>query len=130
MWELPLGKPTGAVVFAHGCHHAAGDLWPSSEACPSCLGLPEEMRLRRAALQRGLAVIGVSSLDRVGKRCWNELKIDGGAAVARIVNKVVRQERLQRLPLYTMGASSGGQLALTLPRVMKVAGVYAQVRHA
>lgn len=25
-------------MFAHGCHHAAGDLWPPSTQCPTCLG--------------------------------------------------------------------------------------------
>ena len=86
------------------------------------------MRLRQAALRRGLALVGVSSLDRVGKRCWGELKKDGGANVAAILRDVIAALSLQRLPIYTMGASSGGQMALTLPRLLKVSGVYAQVR--
>jgi hypothetical protein len=117
------------VLFAHGCHHSAGDLWPPSPACPACLGLPEETRLRRAVLRRGMALLAVSSLDRAGKRCWGELRRDGGAAVAAIAREVVRREGLQGVPFYTMGASSGGQMALTLPQLMpEVAGVYSQVR--
>ncbi|KAL4520632.1 hypothetical protein Ndes2526A_g05182 [Nannochloris sp. 'desiccata'] len=72
-------------MFAHGCHHAAGDLWPPSPQCQTCLGLPEERRLRIAALHRRLALIGISSLDRVGKRCWAELRKDGGRNVANIL---------------------------------------------
>ncbi len=122
-------KPTGVVLFGHGCHHSAGDLWPPTPACAACLGLPEESRLRRAALRRRLAVVAVSSLDRAGKRCWGEVKKDGGAAVAAIAREVVRREGLEGLPVFAVGASSGGALALALPAVMpEVAGVIAQVR--
>ncbi|KAH7619977.1 hypothetical protein Ndes2526B_g05224 [Nannochloris sp. 'desiccata'] len=128
VWELPRQKPRGVIMFAHGCHHAAGDLWPPSPQCQTCLGLPEERRLRIAALHRRLALIGISSLDRVGKRCWAELRKDGGRNVANILREWIERQGLRGVPLYTMGASSGGQLALTLPRHMRVAGVYAQVR--
>jgi hypothetical protein len=117
------------VLFAHGCHHSAGDLWPPSPSCPTCLGLPEERRLRIAALRRRLALVAVSSLDRVGKRCWAEIKTDGGANVAAILRTIIGREGLGDLPVYAMGASSGGQLALTLPQLMpEIRGVYAQVR--
>lgn len=86
------------------------------------------MRLREAALRRRLVLIAISSLDRTGKRCWGELRKDGGANVAAILRDFVARERLQGLPLYTMGASSGGQMALTLPVHLDVAGVYSQVR--
>ena len=91
-------------------------------------GLPEERRLRIAALRRRLALIGISSLDRVDKRCWAELRKDGGKNVADILRDWIDRQGLRGVPLYTMGASSGGQMALTLPRHMRVAGVYAQVR--
>ena len=94
----------------------------------SFTGLPEERRLRIAALRRRLALIGISSLDRVNKRCWAELRKDGGKQVADILRDWIERQGLRGVPLYTMGASSGGQMALTLPRHMRVAGVYAQVR--
>lgn len=129
VWELPLGWASGVVLFAHGCHHSAGDLWPPTVDCPRCLGLPEEMRLRAAVLGRKLALIAVSSLDRTGKRCWAEVKKDKGANVAAIVRYWMKRENLEDKPLYVMGASSGGQLALTLPVIMEeISGVYAQVR--
>lgn len=129
VWELPRRAPVGIVLFAHGCHHSAGDLWPPSRACPACLGLPEERRLRAAALRRRLALVAVSSLDRTGKRCWAEARKDGGTAVAAILRDWTAARGLGRLPLYAMGASSGGQMALALPKVAKeIKGVYAQVR--
>lgn len=129
VWELPIGNPVGTMMFAHGCHHSAGDLWPPSEECPQCLGLPEEMRLRAAILRRRLAVIGISSLDRVDKRCWSEVKKDKGANVAAILRNWIKREGLEDLPLFVVGASSGGQLVLTLPSIMEeIEGVYAQVR--
>lgn len=87
------------------------------------------MRLRAAALRRRLVLIAVSSFDRIGKRCWSELKRDSGANIASILREFVSREGLQELPLYAMGASSGGQMALTLPlKMSSIAGVYSQVR--
>lgn len=91
-------------------------------------GLPEEQQLRQAALRRRLALLAISSLDRIGKRCWAELRSDNGRNVASIIKTWVKEHGLQGLPLFTMGASSGGQMALTLPRHLEVGGVYAQVR--
>lgn len=82
-------------------------------------GLPEEMRIRLAILRRGYAVIGISSEERV-KGCWREIKEDGGEGVARVLEKIIKKLNLNSKPFIAMGASSGGQLALLLPRVMKV----------
>ncbi|CAI5497367.1 unnamed protein product [Closterium sp. Naga37s-1] len=54
------GAGTGVVFFAHGCTHRATHFWPPHRACPSCLGLPEDMALVQHALKRRLAVIAVS----------------------------------------------------------------------
>ena len=86
------------------------------------------MRLRKAVLRRQLALIAISSLDRTGKRCWTELRKDGGRKVAGILREWIDRENLNQVHLYAMGASSGGQMALTLPRHMGVRGVYSQVR--
>lgn len=48
-------KPKGTVVFFHGCVHSGYNYWPRSQACPECLGLPEEMSHVLQALNRGYA---------------------------------------------------------------------------
>lgn len=105
-------------------------MWPPQPGCPQrCIGLPEEMKWRRAALARGLAVIGISSQDRVGRGCWFEVKKDHGSSAARVARTVMRRAGLEGLPVYTMGVSGGAYLAMSLPAVMpEVKGVYAQVR--
>ena len=69
LWEVP-SNPKGVLFVAHGCNHQAGDFWPASPRCLGCLGLPEEGVVRAAALQRGYAVIAVSSYNRTSK-CWH-----------------------------------------------------------
>jgi uncharacterized protein YaeQ len=46
------------------------DFWPPSKRCKHCLGLPEEVRVREAALRRGYAVVAVTSFNRTSK-CWH-----------------------------------------------------------
>lgn len=78
--------------------------------------------------------MGISSLDRTGKRCWGELKTDGGENVAKIIRDVLIRQGLVNSPLFLVGASSGGQMVLSMPRKLKddfeilVNGVYAQIR--
>jgi hypothetical protein len=56
---------TKAILFmAHGCSHAATDMFDRSEACTQCIGLPIEKRIVRAALAKGFAVLAVTSQDR------------------------------------------------------------------
>ena len=55
----------------HGCHPppCCSDFWLKTGRCMHCLGLPEEISVRLAALRRGYAVVAVSSFDRESK-CW------------------------------------------------------------
>lgn len=91
-------------------------------------GLAEEQRLRKAVLSRRIALISISSLDRNGTKCWHELKNDGGENVATIIKAVIVRQGLLRLPFYVIGASSGGSMALNMPRLLNTKGVYVQVR--
>merc|ERR1719161_2146411 len=53
IWEAPGAAPRGIFFAAHGCQHSAGDFWWSSDdTCSGCLGLPEELRIVKAALSR------------------------------------------------------------------------------
>ena len=76
LWQVPSdGPPAGVLFLAHGCSHSGSDWWPSSARCPHCLGLPEEVRVRRAALARGYAVVAVTSFNRNSK-CWHNTAPD------------------------------------------------------
>ena len=84
-------SPMGVLFVAHGCSHAGSDFWPKTGRCVHCLGLPEEVRVREAALRRGYAVVAASSFDRETK-CWQnrgadkseDLKVGGGSWVLRL----------------------------------------------
>ena len=53
-----------ALLVAHGCIHSAGDFFPASPACRACRGMPVEAGIARSALEKGFAVIAVTSMDR------------------------------------------------------------------
>ena len=74
LWELP-PSPQGVLFVAHGCSHSGSDFWPKSGRCMHCLALPEEMRVREAALARGYAVVAVSSYNRE-TMCWHNTGAD------------------------------------------------------
>ncbi|KAG2499116.1 hypothetical protein HYH03_002700 [Edaphochlamys debaryana] len=144
VWQLPpKDKPTeGVLLYAHGCNHGAIDLWPKSESCPQCIGLPEEMNITLHSLLRGYAVVAVSSRARVPPNCWQSFWIHGPGfdppsqhedfidwhRVKRVLDTLLPREGLSRLPLFALGGSSGGGFVLGLPGVMpgRVAGVAVQ----
>ncbi|KAG2499115.1 hypothetical protein HYH03_002699 [Edaphochlamys debaryana] len=134
VWQLPpKDKPTkGVLLFCHGCNHGAIDLWPKSESCPQCIGLPEEMNITLHSLLRGYAVVAVSSRARTRSRCWQSFWGGGGGEdyasgeelttdwqrVKRVLDTLLPREGLSRLPLFALGGSSGGGFVLGLPGVM------------
>ncbi|KAL4536941.1 hypothetical protein Ndes2526A_g06440 [Nannochloris sp. 'desiccata'] len=137
-WELPTkSPPLGVLIFLHGCNHAAGDVFPQSTRCPKCLGLPEEQRTRKLAVNHhSLAVVAISSLQATheGKGCWDPQHgttpgQDDLSSVAAIIENLIadHEPQLQKLPIYALGVSSGGSLALLLPKVMQLAGICSQI---
>lgn len=120
LWQRPhAGKKISGVLFvAHGCMHQGTDIFTPRrgndtwefEACRSsnyggCLGLPEELRLREVARDRGLLVMAASGGD--GKMsCWYP---GDEPFVASAISHVYAKEGLDKsVPLYALGASSGG----------------------
>lgn len=75
LWQVPDGGARGVLFVAHGCSHSGSDFWPKSGRCMHCLGLPEEVRVREAALRRGYAVVAVSSHNRE-TQCWHNTGAD------------------------------------------------------
>lgn len=120
LWEVP-ASPKGVLFVAHGCNHAATDWWPASPRCPTCVGLPEERIIRKAALRRGYAVVAVSSFDR-DTQCWHNTgspaDSDDLQRLPDVLKAVVKEEGLGSLPLYAFGASSGGGIVLRLAEIM------------
>ena len=113
-WASPLALRPAAVVFiAHGCSHSARDVFVAGA------DLPEEAAWARAALARRLAVVAVSSGDREGSRCW---RAADAPPVARALAEVARRERWVGLPLFAVGASSGGAFVSTAPAWLPPAG--------
>ncbi|GLI63475.1 hypothetical protein VaNZ11_006449 [Volvox africanus] len=134
VWQAPPPDVLcrGVVFVAHGCNHGAIDWWPPSPSCPQCIGLPEELNVTLHCLLRGYAVVAVSSAARRGSRCWQSI-FGGGSdpwdynagsspvdwmRVRRVLDVVLPREGLSSLPLFALGASSGGAFVLGLPLVM------------
>ena len=57
-------------------------------------------------------MVAVSSSDRA-RKCWDPL--GGDSKVAAAVQQLLRRHRIERSPVYALGASSGGAMALMLP---------------
>lgn len=124
MYQIP-SSARGILFLAHGCQHSATDFWAPTAACPQCLGLPEEVRITKAALRAGFVVIAISSTDRHFTRCWN-FDVDGPMVQAALA--AFRQRNsLGALPLASLGASSGGAFVLQLVSLVPMAAVVSQI---
>ena len=128
MWELPAsGAPKAILFLAHGCSHSATDFWFPSSVCTTCLGLPEEVRIVKAALAAQYAVLAVSSSDRELSRCWS-FEVDGPLVRDAIAALRSKAGLPAALPVVALGASSGGAFVLQLPALVKeVKAVVSQI---
>eukprot|EP00897_Mesotaenium_endlicherianum_P005155 jgi/Mesen1/4668/ME000241S03709 len=107
LWQIPK-KPRGAVFFAHGCNHKATHFWDQHPNCQTCIGLPEDTALVKAALGRGYAVLTVSSVHTCWNLSWPTDQSEEVLTVSRAIATWRKQNHLQGLPIYALGASSGG----------------------
>jgi len=98
-YMLPKKKTVGILVFFHGCNHAGQDMFR----------LPEDRIVAQRALDRGLAVLSPTSINRKSG-CWSKRDIE------TIQSERVFEQWLQKvnlgpeLPRMGMGASSGGNI--------------------
>jgi len=104
----------GWIAVFHGCAHGAKD-W---------FDLPEERQIVKASLAAGLGVVAFSSQQRTEPRCWSsnwppEDNIDI-VAVMRALPLFLEREKGTHLPLFAIGASSGGTFVSLFARVVKV----------
>ena len=81
-----------------------------SLSCPKCIGLPEEIRITNGLLRQQYAVVAVSSTGH----CWGEEDFER----TKKILEIVAAELGHPLPLYAIGASSGGSFVAHLPNFM------------
>ena len=112
----------GVLIVAHGCSHSATDWWRKSNTCPTCIGLPLEQSIVKMAVQKNMAVMAISSIDRVNK-CWvykhDRMRVI--KAIRYIYTKVPSSQEGRKLPLYLFGVSSGGSFVGTFAQDAKSA---------
>lgn len=104
--QAPSLPAVGLFFIAHACTHSAKDFWVSNFQCPDCVGLSEEVKVVRRALEKKYVVMAVSSADR-RSGCWS------GPDVARVqfaLKLMLQRHNLTRgrHPIISFGASSGG----------------------
>ena len=125
MWELP-GDPHAVLLLAHGCSHSGTDFWAPTASCPKALGLPEEVRIVKAALSAGFAVVAITSSDRASG-CWS-FEADGPLVRDALAAWFSVTGLKPSLPLVAFGASSGGAFVLQLPALVPhVTAVVSQI---
>jgi hypothetical protein len=113
VYEIPVGGPVrGAVFVAHGCSHSSTDWWPAGQHCLPCIGLPVEGLIVQTALSLGYAIIAVSSPNRQHK-CWMATDV---RRISDVLNHFYADKLFGNylLPLYMIGASSGGSFVAHL----------------
>ncbi|XP_047939549.1 uncharacterized protein LOC125187080 isoform X1 [Salvia hispanica] len=128
IWQIP-DSPKGVLFLAHGCSGRAANFWDKSPKCPSCVGLPEERLIVLHALARKFAVFAISSKGE----CWSLGEERG--IVKSMIRWWISEQKLDKLPVYAMGASSGGYFVSALAAefqfqaiaVMIAEGVYSHL---
>ncbi|XP_022751952.1 uncharacterized protein LOC111300590 [Durio zibethinus] len=116
IWQIP-NSPKGVLFLAHGCSGRAVNFWDRSSKCPKCVGLPEERLLVLHALARKFAVLTISSVGR----CWTFGKEK--LIVEDIIRWWINRQKLEKLPLVALGASSGGYFVSALANDLKFSSI-------
>eukprot|EP00252_Welwitschia_mirabilis_P010118 TRINITY_DN23245_c0_g1_i1.p1 TRINITY_DN23245_c0_g1~~TRINITY_DN23245_c0_g1_i1.p1 ORF type:complete len:350 (-),score=57.75 TRINITY_DN23245_c0_g1_i1:122-1171(-) len=116
VWQIP--KSAKASLFiAHGCFGSALNFWDRSPNCLNCIGLPEERLVVLHALAHQYAIITISSKDK----CWNYRK--DRPSVKRILKWWAEKKKLDSLPMFALGASSGGYFVSALATEFKFSAI-------
>mmetsp|Transcript_3666 Transcript_3666/g.6426 ORF Transcript_3666/g.6426 Transcript_3666/m.6426 type:complete len:366 (-) Transcript_3666:1311-2408(-) len=128
VYHIPAVGQARAVLFiAHGCSHSAADFGRVSKSCPTCNGLPEELKMVQYALENNYAVIAMDSSDRSSK-CWNLADVP---EVVKVLDFFMTQEQpsLKDKKVVAIGISSGGSLLSHLVEALPLAAISVQVAH-
>ncbi|KAG8386739.1 hypothetical protein BUALT_Bualt03G0180400 [Buddleja alternifolia] len=107
IWQIP-DSPKAVLFLAHGCNGRAVNFWDKSPNCPKCVGLPEERLIVLHALARRFAVLAISSKGvcwSLGEERW---------VVKDMIKWWIAKQNLEKLPIFALGASSGGYFVSVL----------------
>lgn len=113
-YQLPQGDSKGTLVVLPGCARWGPGFWPyDAKGCTTCAGLTEDVGHTKQALARGYAIFVPWPIDRAypGQYCWGK---DDFPTLPKIIGDFLQQNKLDKKPVYLMGASSGGSVALKL----------------
>jgi len=134
-YQLPAGTPKGLLFVTPGCARWGPGFWPYDTSCPECVGLTEDVCHTKQALARGYAILVGWPVDRAfpGQYCWSAK--DDVPGIVRVLEDFVTAFKLQGKPIVTLGASSGGSIALLMPsflakhgtKGLSISGVVAEV---
>lgn len=116
IWQIP-DSPKAVLFIAHGCNGRAVNFWDRSPSCQKCVGLPEERLIVLNALSRKFAVLTVSSAGN----CWT--MGDERLLVRDIIRWWVGNNKLDKLPIVALGASSGGYFVSALATDLKFSSI-------
>ncbi|XP_030538764.2 uncharacterized protein LOC115746919 [Rhodamnia argentea] len=110
-------SPKAVLFIAHGCNGRAINFWDRSPTCQQCVGLPEERLLVLEGLSRKFAVLTVSSMGR----CWT--MGEERVIVRDIIRWWIGKNKLEKLPLVALGASSGGYFVSALATNLRFSSI-------
>ncbi|BDA47549.1 hypothetical protein COCOBI_10-3970 [Coccomyxa sp. Obi] len=122
--------PRGVLLVLHGCMRRPTDWWHYDPACVTCIGLPEEMAISRAALARSFDVLALTPKEQA-YRCWDTEWPTRSEDVPRVIavwdDLEARDYGYKGLPKYALGVSSGGAMALVLAQFFPLQGISSQI---
>lgn len=116
-YQVP-DNPRGTLVTFHGCTRNASAFFPyEAQHCPECLGFPEHVSHTKQALARRYAVLAMNPQDKRWG-CWSStdrgvFKNDQPVVIAAIT-RFLLTHNLTDKPVYVLGTSSGGTMALKI----------------
>jgi len=131
IWQRPKGEVKGVLVYLHGCHNYATDMF--SETGPDGYKIPlckqsrcgahkEEMLARATARKRGYLVAAVQGGTNNERGCTNTLDVP---KIQRSLKFLKAEENLIGKPIILMGMSAG---ARTVPELAtKITGTSCNV---
>ena len=122
-FKLPSGLAKAVLVVLHGCSHDGAD-W---------CRLPEEMRIVNMALDAQFAVFAPSSKDK-SSHCWsNSWPIKRNIDVMQVEQAYQHwlqlHSKLGNLPIFGIGASSGGNFVSLLAHALPLRVIVVQIAY-